>query len=81
MKKPVTIIKAPTINNSFEDDRLSDRFSDKFSLPDRWSDKVSMPDSNIQLNMRQFCSFNLQNLVKNLSFCGDEQLTNVLNIP
>lgn len=47
MKKYITIIKAPTLIDSFEEDRLSDRFSNKFSLPDCQSDRVSMPDSNI----------------------------------
>jgi hypothetical protein len=48
MKKPVTILKCATNNNSIfiEDDRLSDKFSDKFSMQERWSDRISMPDSN-----------------------------------
>jgi hypothetical protein len=45
MKKPITIIKAPTMNNSFDEDRFSDRFSDKISLPDRYSDRISLPDN------------------------------------
>lgn len=32
MKRPITLIKPPTINNSFEDDRFSDRVSDRVSF-------------------------------------------------